>query len=165
MRSDVAYRGRPDALTERAAADLRIGVRFALRADPGELFADARAIESAGADSLWFDAADGDPYVALAALAAITWRIRLVAKGAPKGAGRETCAHLARGRLVVAEHSGERWTHLPFPENRTKWREARAAATAAGVTGVTLPNDQRLLDLLRNPDQEDDRGDLNIAVG
>src|SRR5205814_8693715 len=66
---------------------LRIGVRFALTSDAGELFADARAVESAGADSLWFDAADGDPYVALAALAAVTWRARLVAKGAPRGAG------------------------------------------------------------------------------
>ena len=152
-------------MTDPAAADIRIGVRFALSGEPGELFADARAIESAGADSLWFDAADGDPYVALAALAAVTWRIRLVAKGAPRGSGRATCASLSRGRLVVAEESGERWQHLPFPENRAKWREARAAATAAGATGVTLPNGQRLLDLLRNPDQEDDRGDLNIAVG
>ncbi|HYK97358.1 MAG TPA: hypothetical protein VEU77_03095 [Candidatus Acidoferrales bacterium] len=152
-------------MTDAAPTELLIGVRFALGADPGDLFADARAVESAAADSIWFDATDGDPYVALAALAAVTWRIRLVAKGAPRGAGRATCEQLARGRLAVAEESGERWQHLPFPDDRTKWREARAAATAAGATGITLPNDPRLLDLLRNPDREDDRGDLNIAVG
>ena len=152
-------------MTEAAAADLRIGVRFSLGSGPGELFADARAVESAGADSIWFDAADGDPYVALAALSAVTWRVRLVAKGAPRGAGRATCERLAGPRLAVAEETGERWTHAAFPENRTKWREARAAATAAGATGITLPNDPRLIDLLRNPDQEDDRSDLNIAVG
>ena len=140
-------------------------MRFALTSDVGELFADARAVESAGADSLWFDAADGDPYVALAALAAVTWRARLVAKGAPRGAGRATCERLTRGRLVVAEESGERWIHAPFPESRQTWRESRAAALGSGATGIVVSNDPRLIDLLRNPDKEDDRSDLNIAVG
>ena len=147
------------------SVDLHIGVRFALSGDPGALFADARAVEAAGAHSIWFDATDGDPYVALAALAAVTWRIALVAKGAPRGAGRSTCDTLARGRLVVAEESGEKWVHASFPADRKTWREIRAAALASGATGVTLPNDARLIDLLRNPDQEDDRSDLNIAVG
>src|SRR5439155_646237 len=79
------------------------------------------------ADSLWFDGADGDPYVALAALAAVTWRVRLVARGASIGAAaRETCARLARGRLVVAEESQERWTESPFPASRVAWDELRA---------------------------------------
>ena len=153
------------AMPETAAPTLRIGVRITVGGDPGELFADARAYESAGADSLWFDAADGDPYVALAALAAVTWKVDLVAKGSPRGAGRSTCEKLARGRLRIAEETTGHWSHLPFPESRTKWKEARAAATAAGANGITLPSDPRLLDLLRNPDQEDDRSDLNIAVG
>jgi len=140
-------------------------VRFSLTSDAGELFADARAVESAGADSLWFDAMDGDPYVALAALAAVTWRARLVAKGAPRTAGRATCDRLAGGRLVIAEESGERWIETSFPTSRQAWREARAAAVAQGALGVVVPNDPRLIDLLRNPDQEDDRSDLNIAVG
>ena len=140
-------------------------MRFALTSDAGELFADARAVESAGADSLWFDAADGDPYVALAALGAVTWRTRLIAKGAPRGEGRATCERLARGRLVIAEESVEKWVHATFPENRETWRERRAAALADGATGIVVPNDARLIDLLRNPDQEDDRSDLNIAVG
>ena len=140
-------------------------MRFALTSDAGELFADARAVESAGADSLWFDAGDGDPYVALAAMAAVTWRARLVAKGAPRGVGRATCEHLAGGRLVIAEELGEKWIHAAFPESRQAWRERRAAALADGATGIVVPNDARLIDLLRNPDQEDDRSDLNIAVG
>jgi alkanesulfonate monooxygenase SsuD/methylene tetrahydromethanopterin reductase-like flavin-dependent oxidoreductase (luciferase family) len=143
---------------------VRIGVRLSLR-DTAEIFADARAIEAAGADSVWVDAHDADPYVLLAALAAVTWRVRLVASGAPGGIGRETCDALARGRLVVAEGSTEKWTHASFPESKRAWREQRAAAAAAGLTGITIPNDPRLIDLLRNPDIEDDRSDLDVAVG
>ena len=134
--------------TQPAPPALLIGVRLSATGDAGELFADAKAIEAAGADSLWIDAADGDPYVALAALAAVTWRVRLVARGAPSDvAARETCASLARGRLVVAEESEERWTESAFPANRAAWDELRNASTAAGVTGVVLPNDPRLIDL------------------
>ncbi|MDP9252938.1 MAG: hypothetical protein M3O80_08020 [Chloroflexota bacterium] len=152
--------------TEAVPASLRIGVRLSLAGDAGELFADAKAVEAAGADSLWIDAADGDPYVALAALAAVTWRVRLVARGAPaQAAARETCANLARGRLVVAEESEERWTESPFPANRAAWDELRNASLAAGVTGVVLPNDPRLIDLLRNPDIIEDRSDLKLSFG
>jgi hypothetical protein len=147
-------------------AVLRIGVRLRLGDDAGELFADAKAVEAAGADSLWIDAADGDPYVVLAALAAVTWRARLVARGAPAhGAARETCAKLARGRLVVAEESEEHWTESAFPANRAAWDELRLASTAAGVTGVILPNDPRLIDLLRNPDIIEARDDLKLSFG
>jgi hypothetical protein len=147
-------------------AVLRIGVRLTPAGDPGELFADAKAIEAAGADSLWIDAMDGDPYVALAALAAVTWRVRLVARGAPaQAAARETCARLARGRLVVAEELEERWTESAFPASRAAWDELRRASTTAGVTGVTLPNDPRLIDLLRNPDIIEARDDLKLSFG
>ncbi len=145
-----------------------VAVRLALTGQPGELFADARALEAAGAESLWIDASDGDPYVALAAVSVATSRVRLVASGAPEGPGRETCAALCRGRLAIAEdlaRAGERWIRSTFPENRAAWRELRASAAASGATGIVLPNDARLIDLLRNPDQEDDRSDLNIAVG
>jgi hypothetical protein len=152
--------------TQPAAPALLIGVRLSATGDAGELFADAKAIEAAGADSLWIDAADGDPYVALAALAAVTWRVRLVARGAPSDiAARETCASLARGRLVVAEESEERWTESAFPVSRAAWDELRHASTAAGVTGVVLPNDPRLIDLLRNPDIIEARDDLKLSFG
>ena len=149
-----------------APAPLLIGVRFSLAGDIAEIFADAKAVEAAGADSLWIDAADGDPYVVLAALAAVTWRARLVARGAPAAAAaRETCAKLARGRLVVAEESEERWAESPFPASRVAWDELRVASTAAGMTGVVLPNDPRLIDLLRNPDIIEARDDLKLSFG
>lgn len=34
----------------------------------------------------------------------------------------------------------------------------------AGATGIRVPHHPVLLDLLRNPDEEDDRGDLLIAT-
>ena len=152
--------------TEAASVALRIGVRFVATGDAGELFADAKAVEAAGADSLWIDAADGDPYVALAALAAVTWRVRLVARGAPaRNPARETCAKLARGRLIVAEESEERWTESAFPISRLAWDELRNASSAAGYTGVVLPNDPRLIDLLRNPDIIEARDDLKLSFG
>jgi hypothetical protein len=157
--------GTPPA-TASPPAPLRIGVRLVPTGDPGELFADAKAVEAAGADSLWVDAADCDPYVALAALAALTWRVRLFARGAPsRGAPRETCAMLARGRLVVAEESDERWTESAFPASRAAWDELRNASTVAGFSGVVLPNDPRLIDLLRNPDIIEARDDLKLSFG
>jgi alkanesulfonate monooxygenase SsuD/methylene tetrahydromethanopterin reductase-like flavin-dependent oxidoreductase (luciferase family) len=148
------------------APALRIGVRLAPSSDPGELFADAKAVEAAGADSLWIDAADADPYVVLAALAAVTWRVRLIARGAAEDvAARETCARLARGRLGVAEELGERWTEAAFPASRADWDELRKASSEAGVAGVILPNDPRLIDLLRNPDVVEDRSDLKLSFG
>jgi len=131
--------GEPALSTNQPAPPaLLIGVRLAATGDAGELFADAKAIEAAGADSLWVDAADGDPYVVLAALA---------------------------GRLVVAEESEERWTESAFPASRVAWDELRNASTAAGVTGVVLPNDPRLIDLLRNPDIIEARDDLKLSFG
>jgi alkanesulfonate monooxygenase SsuD/methylene tetrahydromethanopterin reductase-like flavin-dependent oxidoreductase (luciferase family) len=156
------------AIEAAPAPALRIGVRFAASGEPGDLFADARAVEAAGADSLWADADDGDPYVLLAALAAVTWRVGLVASGAPAGPGRATCERLARGRLLIAEESsrgGERWIQMPFPSGRDEWRAARDAAAKDGATGIVVANDPRLLDLLRNPDQIADRADMNLASG
>jgi len=104
--------------------------------------------------------------VALAALAAVTWRVRLVARGAPaRSPARETCAKLARGRLIVAEESEERWTESPFPASRVAWDELGVASAAAGMTGVVLPNDPRLIDLLRNPDIIEARDDLKLSFG
>jgi hypothetical protein len=152
-----------------APVELRIGVRFEVTDDPGELFADARAVEAAGVDSIWVAARDVDPYVLLAAFAAVTWRVRLIAEGAPYGTpyavGQETCRRLARGRFVEAEELKENWIHAEFPNSRDIWRTTRRAALDAGAVGIVLPNDPRLIDLLRNPDVDDDRSDLNIAVG
>lgn len=106
--------------------------------------------------------------MALAATAAVTWRVGLVAAGAPNGAGRTTCTALSGGRLVTAEDlvaTGERWIHAAFPAGVEAWRTLRSDAIATGATGIVLPNDPRLLDLMRNADRIDDRSDLNLATG
>lgn len=101
-------------------------------------------------------------------MAAVTWRIGLVASGAPHLSGRAACAWLASGRLIVAEDAasaGERWLRVDFPADRDAWRALRASASASGATGIVVPNDPRLMDLLRNPDQIFDRADMNLATG
>ena len=149
---------------------------FDLSGEPGELFADARALEAAGADSFWV-APEVDQLIVLAALAAITWRSRLIAVGVSTGGARSALERLAKGRLLVASTSGagfavaagdgeaERWLRVEIPVSKADWRELRAAREAEGVGGLVVPNDPRLLDLLRNPDTEDDRPDLKLAFG
>src|SRR3989441_4046190 len=60
---------------------VKIGVELRLSGDPGELFADARAFEAAGAESFW-PAGDADRLVLLPALAAVTRRAPLLPGGA-----------------------------------------------------------------------------------
>jgi hypothetical protein len=158
---------------------MKIGVELRLTDNVGELFADARALEAAGADSLWVIAREEhEPWTLLAALAAVTWRARLVVLGAAERAdARATVERLARGRLVVAETLAdqiriadtegalERWMLCDLPAGRAEWKALRAEREAQGVAGLVLPNDPRLLDLLRNPDVEDDRSDIKLAFG
>jgi hypothetical protein len=157
---------------------MKIGVELWLQGDAGELYADARALESAGADSLWVFAREGqDPWTLAAALAAVTWRPRIVVAAPDRVEARVTLEQVARGRLVVAETSAhdivipdaegppERWSRAEFPAGRAEWKKLRAEREAEGLTGLVLPNDPRLLDLLRNPDVEDDRPDLKLAFG
>ena len=59
----------------------------------------------------------------------------------------------------------ELWTQGPAPDGREPWRALLAAAEAVGATGVIVPADPRLLDLLRNADEEEDRSDLTLAQG
>ncbi|HEV8535019.1 MAG TPA: hypothetical protein VGR87_04760 [Candidatus Limnocylindria bacterium] len=158
---------------------MKIGVEVRLAGDAGDLLADARAFEAAGADSLWVvGREDQDPWTLLAALAAVTWRARLVAlDSSERPEALATVERLSRGRLVVATRDGdmitlpaaegdaERWARSDFPAGRPAWKELRAKLEAEGFAGIAIPNDPRLLDLLRNPDTEDDREDLKLAFG
>jgi hypothetical protein len=158
---------------------MKIGVELHPAAGPAELVADARAFEAAGADSLWVrGSAPFDAWVVLGALAAVTWRVRLVAFGAEdRPLVRETLDDLSRGRLVVASGRGdplviavpegedERWSYVDFPPGRTAWKDLRAKHEAEGKAGLVLRNDPRLLDLIRNPDVEDDRPDVKQSFG
>src|SRR2546428_11226722 len=59
---------------------MKVGVLFPSRfEDPGEFLADARAIKTAGVDSVWLqDQVDGlDPLLMLASIAAVTSQLRL----------------------------------------------------------------------------------------
>jgi hypothetical protein len=158
---------------------MKIGAELRLAGDVGELFADARALEAAGADSLWVLARDDqDPWILAAALAATTWRARLVVVGAvERPETRITLDRLSRGRLVIgvraadavtlpdAEGVAERWSICEVPGSRAEWKTLRTEREARGFAGIVLPNDPRLLDLVRNPDVEDDRQDLKLAFG
>ncbi len=59
----------------------------------------------------------------------------------------------------------ERWAAIKMPDDRETWRRIRQEYEAAGATGLVVPFDPRLLDLLRNGDEEDDRSDLSLAQG
>src|SRR5262249_20294765 len=89
---------------------VNVGVRLPRRfEDSGDYLADARALESAGADSLWLDDEGYDPWLLLAGMATITGRIRLVAtvSSAELRASQDlaakiaTLSRLSRGRLAL----------------------------------------------------------------
>jgi hypothetical protein len=161
----------------------RVGVELsAPGADPGAWLAEATAYEAAGVDSLWVHGGDADPWVLLGALAAVTWSVRLgvlpEAGAAAAGAACDTLALLSRGRLILprlgseagtleVEAAGvvERWVRAAPPPGRQAWAGALKAATAAGAGGLLVPAGPGLLDLLRHPDEEDDRPDLQLTYG
>jgi alkanesulfonate monooxygenase SsuD/methylene tetrahydromethanopterin reductase-like flavin-dependent oxidoreductase (luciferase family) len=59
----------------------------------------------------------------------------------------------------------ELWAAIPMPADRAGWAAMVAAHEAAGATGVIVSWDPRLIDLLRNAGEPDDRTDLLIATG
>lgn len=217
---------------------VKIGVRLPRQfEDSGDYLADARALESAGADSLWLDDEGYDPWLLLAGMATITGRIRLVVpvSSAELGASRDlgakiaTLSRLSRGRVVLAVAGGpaqvdgvialarrsqcgvilepssvslagradgvvglgespeqfrtsiapvtelrereklpapfERWAAIKMPDDREAWCRLRREYEAAGATGIVVSAEPRLLDLLRNGDDEEDRSDLGLAQG
>jgi len=103
--------------------------------------------------------------------------VRIVWVKGSKTAAIESLDRLCRGRLALAEGDGdelkvtdadaedERWVRIDFPKDRAAWRELRAKHEADGVAGLVLLNNPRLLDLVRNPDVEDDRADIRLAFG
>src|SRR5256885_12388937 len=113
---------------------MKIGAELALVADIGELFADARALEGAGVDSLWVLARDDqDPWILAAALAATTWRTRLVVVGAVgRPETRATLDRLSRGSLGIAERRGDA---VPVPDVEGAMERWAICARPAGRAG------------------------------
>jgi hypothetical protein len=171
---------------------VKVGVLLAGQPrDLGEWLADAAAFEAAGADALWVDLApelELDPVALTAALAAVTFRSLLVttrpASDRPSQAFERTLAtiaQLSRGRLRVLGGRGPRgkfggvaeigtglggtWVSAPSPDSRAAWRATLADAAERGAHGLLVPTGPRLLDILRNPDDPDERRDLQLSQG
>src|SRR2546423_15190778 len=120
---------------------MKVGVLLPSRfEDPGELLADARAMEAARADSVWLEEGDGhDPMLVLAAIAAVTDRLRLgLIRGSTPRPNLEldrrieTHEHLTRHRVItflplVADGQGgglsgpERWRRVEVPGDSQDW--------------------------------------------
>jgi alkanesulfonate monooxygenase SsuD/methylene tetrahydromethanopterin reductase-like flavin-dependent oxidoreductase (luciferase family) len=227
---------------------VRVGVQLPDEFDDAaEYLADARALEAAGADSLWIDRPSShDPWMLTAAVAAVTGRVRLAVEVQPAAAPPppvftqrlKTLHRLSRGRTILkiaaaaptqlirpdqlvagareaarfpvmlevageigdgpaarlvdgfvyrgttpetiraarrradglggeprGEGPVELWIHVDAPDSREAWRQTLGICQEAGATGVIVPFGPRLLDLLRRPDEEDDRSDLLVAQG
>lgn len=141
---------------------------------------DARALEAAGIDSIWIREHDSDldPWLLLAAIAAATSRVRLglILAGIGEPAQRlpqlETLNRLSRSRGLWGLERG-RAVEVPARAGAPaeRWIEPTAVDAAAletaraEETSVLLPMAPGLLDLLRRPDQADDRSDLILSQG
>jgi hypothetical protein len=152
-----------------------VGVRLDRQPDAiGEWLADAAAFDAGGADALWVDCGpqpEWDVLALAAALAVVTYRARLMVTlhDAPAAMDRtvDTIGRLSRGRLVLMGDAadGELWESVPVPHGRESWRLTCADAVERGVSGLVVPADPRLLDILRNPDDPGERHDLQLAQG
>jgi alkanesulfonate monooxygenase SsuD/methylene tetrahydromethanopterin reductase-like flavin-dependent oxidoreductase (luciferase family) len=72
---------------------------------------------------------------------------------------------LRREREAAGKESLEVWARVKMPDDREGWRRMHQEYEDAGATGLLLPLDPRLLDLIRNGDEEEDRSDLQLAQG
>lgn len=59
----------------------------------------------------------------------------------------------------------ELWVQVRSPQGRAAWRETLRDYGQSGASGVIVSHAPTLLDILRNPDSENDRQDLLIATG
>jgi len=129
--------------------------------DAGEFLADVRALEAAGAEMVGLDGDGPERWIVLGAIAAVTDRLKLRLASADPLA---ILQKLSRGRAMVGEPGDEKWVPIVMPADRESWSAAVREAEEAGATGVVVPWDPRLIDLLRNP-EPDDRSDLLMSTG
>ena len=59
----------------------------------------------------------------------------------------------------------ELWVQVCPPRGRGAWKDTLRDYGRTGATGIIVSHAPNLLDILRNPDSEDDRQDLLIATG
>ena len=115
---------------------LRVAVRLPhMTGSVGEYLADVTALEAAGADTIWVDDVDLDPWITLGAIAALTHRARLGClltsmrrwPASRLGPCASTLSKLSRGRLVVGLPAGGR-----LKNHASTLREAGATIFTAG---------------------------------
>jgi alkanesulfonate monooxygenase SsuD/methylene tetrahydromethanopterin reductase-like flavin-dependent oxidoreductase (luciferase family) len=98
-------------------------------------------------------------------------RYALLADGVILIGGDEGRVAFVGGKMREFREAGahnrdfELWATIPMPADRAGWAAMVAAHEAAGATGVIVSWDPRLIDLLRNAGEPDDRTDLLIATG
>ncbi len=131
----------------------------------GEFLADVAALEAAGAYAVCVEGSSPGACVVLGAIAAQTHvvKVGLVADDLLPADARDTLERISHGRTIAI--SSDEWGRIGVAGNRMAWKEALAAQEEAGVVGVIVPWDPRLIDLLRNPDGDDDRSDLAMSTG
>jgi alkanesulfonate monooxygenase SsuD/methylene tetrahydromethanopterin reductase-like flavin-dependent oxidoreductase (luciferase family) len=157
----------PDRLARRVATlQLLAHHRVVLGVDDAALVEPVMACVDA---PLLFDVQAGAPPVAVSAVvrAARGW---LLPGRVPADLRADREAVLAARRAQGLDMQGldrelEFWAGVPVPTGRAEWRRSLAEQAAAGATGVVVPHDPRLLDLLRNPDSDGNRSDLQLAQG
>lgn len=69
---------------------------------------------------------------------------------------------MSRGGAATAS---ELWVLLSSPQDRARWNDALREYEEAGATGVLVPAGPRLLDILRNAGEDEDRSDLSLSQG
>jgi hypothetical protein len=74
------------------------------------------------------------------------------------------------GEVESFEHTAgpdeaERWISAPPPDGRAAWRATLRDTAERGFRGLVVPAGPRLLDVLRNPDDDGYRHDLQLAQG
>jgi hypothetical protein len=181
----------PDgSATPDETAPIAVGVKLSPVDEIGEWLADASAFEAAGARALWIEVADDsdlDPVVLASALTVVTVRPLLIvtSPGSAESRSLATLRRLCRGRLRMVGADGfqpipdepgsyeearpdgpaYRWITVAAPTSRAQWRETLDNAADQRCHGVLVPAGARLLDILRNPNDEGERRDLFLSVG
>jgi hypothetical protein len=159
----------------------RVGVLLpSTFATSGEYLADVAALDAAGADWLCVQDSGTAAWVLLGAVAAVTHRARIaiLAAGNVTTESLSALQRLSGGRAAVLDREEtppcltfrdseppETWAEIAVPADRQAWRDALAASQEEGRAGVAVPWDPRLVDLLRNPEEDGDRSDLLMSTG
>ena len=102
-------------------------------------------------------------------------RLRILADAVPSGELAGIALRLGIFRRVPGdaeafEHlhepeEAQRWISVPSPDSRAAWRQTLLDASERSPAGLLVPAGPRLLDILRNPDDQGGRRDLQLAQG